>query len=73
VYVNSATILPATVKRLAAAAKAADVHFVNMPVFGRPDAAASGSLVAVFAGPAAAREVLAPLLPAIAGECALPP
>lgn len=68
IYVNAATLLPATVKRQAAAAAKAGVEFVNMSVFGRPDAAATGSLVAVPAGPAAARQALAPLLPAFAGR-----
>ena len=106
VLVNCATILPATVARLAAKAAEQGVQLLNMPVFGgwvggwckgraasvavaaldlqisqdahsrsvcvvssagRPDAAAAGSLVAVPAGPAVARELLAPLLPAFAG------
>jgi 3-hydroxyisobutyrate dehydrogenase-like beta-hydroxyacid dehydrogenase len=66
VYVNCGTILPATVTRQAADAAAAGVLFVNCPVFGRPDAAAAGSLVAVPAGPPAGLERLAPLLPAFA-------
>ncbi|PSC76612.1 3-hydroxyisobutyrate dehydrogenase family isoform B [Micractinium conductrix] len=68
VLVNCATILPATVARLAAKAAEQGVQLLNMPVFGRPDAAAAGSLVAVPAGPAVARELLAPLLPAFAGR-----
>lgn len=39
----------------------------NCPVFGRPDAAAGGTLVAVPAGAPAARERLAPLLQAFSG------
>ncbi|KAL4444956.1 hypothetical protein ABPG77_004006 [Micractinium sp. CCAP 211/92] len=68
VYVNMATVLPSTVARQAAETAAAGVAYVNCPVFGRPDAAASGSLFAVPAGPSAARERLAPLLPAFAAR-----
>lgn len=39
----------------------------NCPVFGRPDAAAGGTLVAVPAGAPAARERLAPLLQSFSG------
>lgn len=66
-FVNAATVLPSTVARQAADAAAAGVLYANCPVFGRPDAAAVGSLVAVPAGAPAARERLAPLLPAFAG------
>jgi 3-hydroxyisobutyrate dehydrogenase-like beta-hydroxyacid dehydrogenase len=68
IFVNAATILPATVKKLAAEAAQAGALLLNCPVFGRPDAAAAGALIAVPAGPAAAREVVAALLPACAGE-----
>ena len=68
VFVNCATLLPKTVTRHAAEAAAAGVLFANCPVFGRPDAAAAGMLIAMPAGPPAARERLAPLLPAFAGR-----
>lgn len=61
-------MLPATVKRQAADAAKAGVLYANCPVFGRPDAAAAGQLVAVPAGAPQARERLAPLLPAFAGR-----
>ena len=68
IWVNCSTVLPSTVQRQAADAAAAGLLYVNLPVFGRPDAAAAGSLIAVPAGPAGARERLAPLLPAFAGR-----
>jgi 3-hydroxyisobutyrate dehydrogenase-like beta-hydroxyacid dehydrogenase len=68
VYVSCATVLPETVKRQAAAASKAGVAFVNCPVFGRPDAATAGQLIAVPAGAAAGREAIKPLLPAFAGR-----
>lgn len=73
-FVNAATILPATVKKLEAEAQQAGALLLNCPVFGRPDAAAAGSLIAVPAGAAAARQAVAPLLPAYAGAwgCCMP-
>lgn len=68
IFVNMATVLPSTVARQAADAAVAGFAYVNCPVFGRPDAAAAGALIAVPAGPADARECLAALLPAFAGR-----
>lgn len=67
-FVNCATVLPTTVTRQAAQAQAAGLLYANCPVFGRPDAAAGGTLVAVPAGAPAARERLAPLLQAFSGR-----
>lgn len=68
IFVNCATLLPATVARQAAQAAAAGLLYANCPVFGRPDAAAAGQLVAVPAGSPYARKCLVPLLGAFAGR-----
>jgi 3-hydroxyisobutyrate dehydrogenase-like beta-hydroxyacid dehydrogenase len=61
-HISSSTISVAMSKRLAAAHSAAGQHYLAAPVFGRPDAAASGKLVVVIAGPAAQVETYMPLL-----------
>ena len=50
VHVNLATISVEFAKQLQAAHKAAGLGYLSAPVFGRPDMAAAGQLVAVVAG-----------------------
>ena len=52
VHVNMATISVAFAKELQAAHKAAGLGYLSAPVFGRPEMAATGQLVAVVAGDA---------------------
>jgi len=50
-HISSSTISVALSKRLAAAHAAAGQHYLAAPVFGRPEAAASGKLFVVVGGP----------------------
>jgi 3-hydroxyisobutyrate dehydrogenase-like beta-hydroxyacid dehydrogenase len=50
VYIDSSTVLPATTRYLAALAAEHGVTYCHCPVFGRPDAAAAGKLMAYVAG-----------------------
>jgi 3-hydroxyisobutyrate dehydrogenase-like beta-hydroxyacid dehydrogenase len=65
VHVSLSTIGSATARRLAQMHERFGVALVAAPVFGRPDAAAAGSLVVVCSGPAEARQRVAPLLAVI--------
>jgi 3-hydroxyisobutyrate dehydrogenase-like beta-hydroxyacid dehydrogenase len=65
IHVSSSTVSVSLAQRLAQAHSAARRVFVSAPVFGRPDAAASGRLFVLFAGPTQALELLTPLLDAI--------
>jgi len=65
VHVSSSTISVALSERLEAAHAKAGQRFVAAPVFGRPDAAASGQLVVVAAGAPDALRAGAPLLEAV--------
>ena len=56
------TIAPATARRLAAAHAERGAAYVAAPVFGRPDAAASGQLWIVTSGEAAAKAEVRPVL-----------
>ena len=67
VIVDCSTVLPATTARLAAAAAEAGVSYCACPVWGRPDAAAAGRLMACLAGgDAGVRRRLRPLVDAFA-------
>lgn len=50
VYVDCSTVLPATTRYLTALAAEHGVTYCHCPVFGRPDAAATGTLLAYLAG-----------------------
>jgi 3-hydroxyisobutyrate dehydrogenase-like beta-hydroxyacid dehydrogenase len=65
IHVSSGTVSVDLAQRLAQAHSAARRGFVSAPVFGRPDAAASGKLFVIVAGPTQALEQLTPLLEAI--------
>jgi 3-hydroxyisobutyrate dehydrogenase-like beta-hydroxyacid dehydrogenase len=65
IHVSSSTIGVALAKRLAAAHRDAGQRFVAAPVFGRPEAAASGMLFVVPAGDPAALTEAAPIFEAI--------
>ena len=65
VHVNMATISVAAAQRLVAAHAARGVGYVAAPVFGRPDAAASGKLHVLAAGAPDALTRVRPLLEAI--------
>ena len=60
-HISSSTISVALSKRLAAAHAAAGQHYLAAPVFGRPDAAASGKLFVVIGGPAELVDTYMPL------------
>ena len=60
-HISSSTISVALSKRLAAAHAAAGQTYLAAPVFGRPDAAASGKLVVVVGGPAGLIDTYMPL------------
>jgi 3-hydroxyisobutyrate dehydrogenase-like beta-hydroxyacid dehydrogenase len=62
VHLSMSTIAPTTARRLAEAQGERGVAYVAAPVFGRPDAAASGQLWIVTSGPAAAKAVARPVL-----------
>jgi 3-hydroxyisobutyrate dehydrogenase-like beta-hydroxyacid dehydrogenase len=64
-HVSSSTISVALSQRLSEGHARAGQRFVAAPVFGRPDAAASGRLFVVAAGEPAALEAAAPLLEAV--------
>jgi len=65
VHISSSTISVALSQRLSAAHRDAGQRYVAAPVFGRPDAAASGKLNVVAAGAPQALEIIAPLLDAV--------
>jgi 3-hydroxyisobutyrate dehydrogenase-like beta-hydroxyacid dehydrogenase len=50
IFVDSSTVLPATTRYLAALAAEHGVTYCSCPVFGRPDAAAAGKLLAYLSG-----------------------
>jgi 3-hydroxyisobutyrate dehydrogenase-like beta-hydroxyacid dehydrogenase len=60
-HISSSTISVALSKRLAAVHAGAGQHYLAAPVFGRPDAAASGKLAVVIGGPAKLVETYMPL------------
>ena len=65
VHLSMSTVAPATAYRLAEAHRGSGAAYVAAPVFGRPDAAASGQLWIVTSGPAAAKERVRPVLEAL--------
>jgi 3-hydroxyisobutyrate dehydrogenase-like beta-hydroxyacid dehydrogenase len=64
-HISSSTISTALVERLALEHTKRVQHFVAAPVFGRPDAAASGKLFVVAAGASDAIAIASPLLGAL--------
>jgi 3-hydroxyisobutyrate dehydrogenase-like beta-hydroxyacid dehydrogenase len=66
VHVSSSTISPALSRRLARAHAQQQQSYVAAPVFGRPEAAAAGTLIVVAAGEALALEYARPLFEAMA-------
>jgi len=62
IHISSSTISVALSERLTAAHTEEGQHFVSAPVFGRPEAAATGKLFIVVAGPPDAVEICMPLL-----------
>jgi 3-hydroxyisobutyrate dehydrogenase-like beta-hydroxyacid dehydrogenase len=61
IHVNMATISPSFALELTEAHEARGLTYVSAPVFGRPDAAASGQLEIVAAGKKAALDILQPV------------
>jgi 3-hydroxyisobutyrate dehydrogenase-like beta-hydroxyacid dehydrogenase len=67
VFVDCSTVLPSTTAKLAAQAADRGIAYCTCPIFGRPDAAAAGSLMAALAGATAeVRGRLRPLVAAFA-------
>ena len=62
VFIDCSTVAPSTTRQAAALAAAVGAAYVAAPVFGRPDAAAARKLIIPVAGPAAAVDLLLPLL-----------
>jgi 3-hydroxyisobutyrate dehydrogenase-like beta-hydroxyacid dehydrogenase len=65
VHISMSTISPALARSLAERHTAAGSHFVAAPVFGRPDAAASGKLGILTSGAAEAKARVRPILEAL--------
>ncbi|MEJ2344826.1 MAG: NAD(P)-dependent oxidoreductase [Gammaproteobacteria bacterium] len=65
IHVSASTISVALSERLADAHARAGQYFVSAPVFGRPDAAATGQLFIVAAGDPGAIDAVAPLFEAM--------
>jgi 3-hydroxyisobutyrate dehydrogenase-like beta-hydroxyacid dehydrogenase len=65
VHVSMSTISVALARSLAERHAAAGSHFVGAPVFGRPDAAASGKLWILLSGAAEAKAKVRPVLEAL--------
>lgn len=65
VHASLSTIAPRTARRLAEAHARKNACYVSAPVFGRPEAAAAGTLSVLMAGDAIGKERLRPTLPAI--------
>jgi 3-hydroxyisobutyrate dehydrogenase-like beta-hydroxyacid dehydrogenase len=62
IHLSMSTVSPVLAKRLAALHAEHGSHYVEAPVFGRPEAAASAKLWICQAGPAAAKERVRPIL-----------
>jgi 3-hydroxyisobutyrate dehydrogenase-like beta-hydroxyacid dehydrogenase len=62
IHLSMSTIAPATARRLANVHQERGAAYVAAPVFGRPDAAASGQLWIVTSGDATAKAVVRPVL-----------
>jgi 3-hydroxyisobutyrate dehydrogenase-like beta-hydroxyacid dehydrogenase len=65
VHLSMSTIAPTTARRLVEAHRERGGAYVASPVFGRPDAAASGQLWIVTSGPAEAKAKARPVLEAL--------
>ncbi len=65
VHLSMSTIAPTTARRLVDAHAGRGAAYVAAPVFGRPDAAASGQLWIVTSGPAEAKAKVRPVLDAL--------
>lgn len=65
IHVNCSTVSVAFAQEMTERHRAAGLAYVGAPVFGRPDAAASGQLHMIVAGPPAALSKIDPLLSAI--------
>jgi 3-hydroxyisobutyrate dehydrogenase-like beta-hydroxyacid dehydrogenase len=65
VHLSMSTIAPATAGRLAEVHRERGAAYVAAPVFGRPDAAASGQLWIVTSGAAEAKALVRPVLEAL--------
>jgi 3-hydroxyisobutyrate dehydrogenase-like beta-hydroxyacid dehydrogenase len=68
VHVSMSTISPEGSKALAAMHARHGAHFVEAPIFGRPEAAVARKLWIVVAGPQAAKDRVRPLLEAMGGQ-----
>lgn len=67
IFVDQSSLKPKTSRKLEAEAKSAGARYLASPVFGRPDAAAAGTLVQVLSGNAAAKAIVMPIIvPAVA-------
>jgi 3-hydroxyisobutyrate dehydrogenase-like beta-hydroxyacid dehydrogenase len=65
VHLSMSSIAPGTARRLSEAHRASRAAYVAAPVFGRPDAAASGQLWIVTSGPAGAKALARPVFEAL--------
>ena len=68
VWVQSSTIGPAGIRRVAEAAGPASRRLLDAPVLGTRQPAEGGKLVVLASGPASAREAAAPVLDAVGGR-----
>jgi 3-hydroxyisobutyrate dehydrogenase-like beta-hydroxyacid dehydrogenase len=68
VHISMTTILPETSRKLARLHAEHGAHFVEAPIFGRPEAAIAQKLLICLAGPQAARERVKPLLKAMGAQ-----
>ncbi len=68
VHVSMSTISPEASKKLAAMHAEHGAHFVEAPIFGRPEAAVARRLWIVFAGPQAAKDRVRPLFEAMGAQ-----
>lgn len=68
IHLSMSTVTPETSRRLAALHTQHGSHFVDAPIFGRPEAAVARQLWIPFAGPRIAKERVRPLLIAMGGQ-----
>ncbi len=68
VHLSMSTISPEASKKLAAMHAEHGAHFVEAPIFGRPEAAVARRLWIVFAGPQAAKDRVRPLFEAMGAQ-----
>jgi len=67
-HLSHSTISPGMTARLASAHARQDIEFLSAPVLGRPDRAASGTLVGILAGPEAVVAACRPVIDAYASK-----